>query len=136
MYATCDIFYALVRAGNFDINNFLLKEDYDGRNFTLVELKGGALEKAFDTDGYIYYLDGKQFRWNKDGVPNEYISTEECDILDVQHVNNILEDILWAKSRFNIIRNAESDEYWKTVRGGKEGYLQRRKERVEKLKSL
>lgn len=135
VYATSDIFYALVRAGVFHNDEFLIKEDYDGRNFILVELEDGALEKVFDTSGYIYELDENQFIKNIDGLPNEYISTRNCKIINTLRIENVLEDIQFFKGRFfTIIRNQDSEEYWKTVRGGKEEYLQRRKERLKKLK--
>ena len=49
VYATSDPYYALVRAGKFDVNELLLKEDYDGNTYTLIELSKGAIEKVFDT---------------------------------------------------------------------------------------
>ena len=36
VYATADLYYALVRDGKFDINKFLLKEDYDDFKTTLI----------------------------------------------------------------------------------------------------
>lgn len=136
VYATENPFYALVRAGRFNPNEFLIKEDFTGSHFTLIELEDGAIEKVLDTDGYIYEVDKRQFTKNHEGLPNEYISTKNCIIKNRVYIKNILRTIeLISKiyGFFTIIRNQDSEEYWKTVRGGKEGYLQRRKERLEKL---
>lgn len=136
IYATSDLFYALVRAGKFDTNNFLLKEDYDGEVFTLIELKEGALEEALNTEGYIYVVDGENFKNTDDCMENEYISEMPCDIENVIHIKNILNMMEFNSDHYHLIRygTKEENEYWKTVRGGKEGYLQRRKERIEKLR--
>lgn len=135
VYATSDSIYALVRAGKFDINNPTLKEDYDGRVYTLIELKENAIEEVFDTDGYIYVVDESSFSHIDGCIPNEFVSAEPCKIIDTLHINNILDNIKHYSSYYKIIRygSDEEKEYWKTVNGGKEGYLQRRKERVKRL---
>lgn len=136
VYATTDPYYALIRCGKFDVNELLLKEDYSGNSYTLIELSEGAIEKVFDTDGYMYVVNENAFSHIEDGIPNEFISTEPCDILDTLHIENILDNINYYSDYFKIIRygSEEEKEYWETVRGGKEGYLQRRQERIEKLR--
>ena len=136
VYATADSFYALVRAGKFDADEPLLKEDYDGNTYTLIELSDGAIEKVFNTDGYIYGVDKKTFTHTEDCMLNEFISTEPCDIVDTFHIENILDSMNRYNNFYKFIRygSDEEKEYWKTVRGGKDGYLQRRKERIERLK--
>lgn len=136
VYATADPYYALIRCGKFDVNELLLKEDYSGDSYTLIELSEGAIEKVFDTDGYVYVVNENTFSYIENSIPNEFISTEPCDILDTLHIENILDNINHYSNYYKIIRYGtdEETEYWKTVRGGREGYLQRRKERIEKLK--
>ena len=136
VYATSDYYYALVRAGRFDVNKLTFKEDYDGVTYTLVELVPNAFEEVFDTDGYIYEVDNKSLYHTDNLMVNEYISHQPCLIIKTIHIENVGQEIKMRFPHINIIKYEESDDYWKTVRGGKEGYLQRRKERVEKLKSL
>lgn len=135
VYATSDIYYAIVRAGKFDVGNTLFKEDYDGTSYTLIELKKGALEEAFDTDGFVYAVNESTLSHTDACMPNEFISSEPCDIIDVLYLNNILEVICSNKDYYKIIRygSKEEKEYWETVNGGREGYLKRREERIKKL---
>lgn len=135
VYATADIYYALVRAGKFNVNEPLLKEDYDGNTYTLIELSENAIENIFNTDGYIYVVDKEKFTHTKDCMCNEFISTEPCDIIDTLHIGNILDKMKHYNNFYKFIRygSDKEKEYWKTVRGGKDGYLQRRKERIQKL---
>lgn len=136
VYATSDPYYALVRSGKFDVNELLLKEDYDGNTHTLIELSDGAIEKVFNTDGYVYMINEETFFRTDRCMPNEFISTESCDIVYTLHIKNILDSMKFYHYRYKFILygSNEEKEYWKTVRGGKEGYLQRRKERIEQLK--
>ena len=135
VYATSDIYYAIVRAGKFNVNKMLFKEDYDGTSYTLIELKESALEEAFDTDGFVYVVDESTLYHADSCMPNEYISSEPCEIVDVLYLNNILEVICSNKDYYKIIRygTEEEKEYWNTVNGGREGYMQRREERIKKL---
>lgn len=137
VYATADLYYALVRAGKFDVNKPLLKEDYDGNTYTLIELSEGAIEKAFNTNGCIYAVNRNEFSHTKDCMLNEFISTEPCDIVGTFYIDNVLDAMnnIYDNNFYKFIRygSNEEKEYWETVRGGKEGYLQRRKERIERL---
>ena len=133
VYATSDYYYALVRAGKFDVNKLTFKEDYDGVTSTLIELVPNAFEEVFDTDGYIYEVDNSLFTHTDDLMPNEYICHDNCRIIKTIHIENVGQEINMRFPHINIIKYEEADDYWKTVRGGKEGYLQRRRERVEKL---
>lgn len=133
VYATTDYYYALVRAGKFDVNKLTFKEDYDGVTSTLVELVPNAFEEVFNTDGYIYEVYDSLFVHTDDLMQNEYICKENCAIIKRIHIENVGQEINMRFPHINIIKYEEADEYWKTVRGGREGYLQRRKERVEKL---
>lgn len=133
VYATSDYYYALVRAGKFDVNKLFFKEDYDGYTSTLVELIPNAFEEVFNTDGYIYEVDSSLFIHTNELMPKEYVCHENCTIIKTTHIENVGEEIKIRFPHIQIIKYEESDEYWKTVRGGKEGYLQRRRERVERL---
>lgn len=134
VYATSDWRYALVRSGKFDANKMLFKEDYDGNNYTLIELSPGATEEVFDTGGHIYTVDSNLFAQLQDGMPNEFVSNEPCGIHATQYIQNILPLIL-SNPFYRIIRYGTEDEreYWKTVRGGRDGYLERRAARLKQL---
>lgn len=136
VYATADPYYALVRAGKFNVNELLLKEDYDGNTYTFVELSEGAIEKVFDTGGYVYAVDKGKFLHTKDCMLNEFICAESCDIVDTLYIENILNNMNHYNNFYKFIRygSKEEKEYWETVRGGREGYLKRRKERIEKIR--
>ncbi len=152
VYATSDYLYALVRAGNFNPEILSFKEDYNGTSYTLVELTETAFKDTFDTEGYIYLLDNKNFSKvqnmlpkqedNSTLLPNEYISTQKCEIQKVIYIPNVGEEILKHISEnpdyYNIIyyNTSEEKDYWKSVRGGKEGYLKRRMERARKLNKM
>ena len=137
VYATADPYYALVRAGKFDVNELLLKEDYNGNTYTLIELSENVIEKVFNTDGYIYVVDKETFSHTKDCMLNEFISVEPCDIVDTLYIENILDNMKHYNDFYKFIRygSEEEKEYWKTVNGGKDGYLQRRKERIDNLRT-
>ena len=134
VYATSDYYYALVRAGKFDVNKLTFKEDYDGVTYTLIELSPNAFEEVFNTDGYVYEVDDSLFIHTDDLMPNEYISSRCCQIIKTIYIDNVGQEIKMRFPHINIITYEESDDYWKTVRGGREGYLERRKERIEQLK--
>ena len=135
VYATSDYYYALVRAGKFDVNKLTFKEDYDGITHTLIELIPNAFEEVFNTDGYVYEVDDNLFYRQGDLLPNEYVCHENCPIIKTKYFENIGHEIKMRFPHIKIIRYEESNDYWRTVSDGRKGYLQRRKERVEKLKS-
>ena len=132
VYATTDFNYALLRAGKFSPEKIMLKEDYNGKTITLIELYQGAFTDALSTEGYIYVVDGKGFVHTDDCMCGEYISTMDCPIEEKIIIHNVLMAIL-NNAQFKLIYYKDSDEYFKSVRGGREGYLERRKERVERL---
>lgn len=133
VYSTSDFKYALVRAGKFDVNKLAFKEDYDGTTFTLIEITPNAFEEVFNTEGYIYEVDSSLFSCTDNLMPNEYISRDNCRIIKTIYIRNVGEEINLLYPHIQIIKYEESEDYWKTVSGGREGYLQRRKERVEKI---
>lgn len=133
VYATDDFFYALVRAGNFKPDKFMLKEDYRGINqpFRLIELYPGAFREAFDCGGYIYWLDEAPFIQN---TWNEYISKSPVNYLARLEISNVWNIIIAHLDHYELIFYEGSEPYWQTVRGGKPGYLKRREERTAALK--
>ena len=70
VYATSDYYYALVRAGKFDVNKLTFKEDYDGITFTLIELVPNAFEEVSNIDGYIYEVDDRTFVYLSQSIPH------------------------------------------------------------------
>ena len=133
VYATDDYFYALVRAGKFNMEKFTCKEDYEGKDkpFRLIELMPGTFKEVFDVEGYIYEVDDDSFKSNG---PLEYVSEQRVDICKVIKIDNVWDEILKHAEHYELIFYGEDEEYWKTVRGGKEGYLERRAKRIQKMK--
>lgn len=133
VYATDNYFYALVRAGNFDITKSLIKEEYNGTDkpYQLVEVVPGAFEEVFNCKGYIYEVDEQTFISSID--INEFVSESNVKIVKCHVIENVYEEILKNAEHYELISYDNADEHWKTVRGGKDGYLQRRKERVERI---
>lgn len=134
VYATDDYFYALVRAGNFDMTKALIREDYNGpeRPYQLVEIVPGAFEEVFNCKGYIYEVDSKSFV--NSCYANEFVSENNVKINNVTVIENVYEELLLHRNRYELISYYNSDKVWKTVRGGKEGYLERRAKRIRKVK--
>ena len=134
VYATDDYMYALLRAGKFNPNKFLIKEDYNGMDhpIQLIEIVPGAFKETFETPGYIYLVDGGTF---KPHGKNEYVSTTPVRIKQITPITDIWTYIS-NNPRFKLICYEDSEPYWNTVRGGKEEYLKKRQERVDKLKEV
>ena len=135
VYATEDYFYALVRAGKFNTEKFTCKEDYEGADkpFRLIELMPGAFKEVFDVEGYIYEVDDSLFKPNG---PLEYVAEERVNILKVIKIDNVWNKILEHVEHYELIFYGEDEQYWKTVRGGREGYLERRKNRIQRMKEI
>ena len=135
VYATEDYFYALVRAGKFNMERFLLKEDYEGKDkrFRLIEIVPGAFKETFDVEGYVYEVDDELFKPNG---PLGYIAEQPVKICKAVKIHNVWEEILSNIEHYELIFYDEAEEYWKTVRGGKDGYLDRRAKRILKMKEV
>lgn len=132
VYATDDYRYAVVRAGRFNIEEFLIKEDYFGDNqpIRLVEIEPGAFKRTFNTKGYIYSVQEKFFEKRN----NEHVSIDPVNIQYVQVIFNVWEEIQQRPQDYQLIYYEDSDAYWQTVNGGKEEYLKRRATRVAEIK--
>ena len=134
VYATDNYFYALVRAGNFDMTKSLIREDYNGVNkpYQLVEVVPGAFGEVFNCKGYIYEVDDRTFVNSID--INEFVSESNVKIKKRIVIENVYEEILKNIEHYELIFYENSEEFWKTVRGGREGYLDRRAKRLQKMK--
>lgn len=134
VYATDNYFYALVRAGNFDMTKALIREDYNGADkpYQLVEVVPGAFEEVFNCKGYIYEVDDRSFV--SSGDINEFVSETNVAIENVIVIENVYEELLKHSEHYELISYEDADEVWMTVRGGKEGYLERRAKRIQKMK--
>lgn len=133
VYATDDYRYALLRSGKFDPEKFLIKEDYNGSEYPicLIEIAPNAFKEVFNTAGYIYLVNKDQFEPLRQ---NEFVSIEPVKIKSRILIENVLEEILNSPD-FKLIYYKESLSYWKSIRGNKDGYLKRRADRLESLKS-
>lgn len=133
VYATKDYYYALIRAGDFDITKFLIREEYSEKDNIrqLAEIEPGAFKKVFDRPGHIYIVDESTFIYNKGS--EEYISRDKVKIKAHMYIDNIWNEINKHLDKYELITYDNTEEYWKNVRGGKEGYLKRKQEYVNKV---
>lgn len=129
IYGTKDYVYALVRAGRFGVHySHMIREDYNGmyKPFELAELCKDAFKKTFYTPGSIYVLDDVYFELTED--EDEWITYEDkVPVFGEIIINNVWEEMGKYADRFRFIYYGtdEWNEYWKTVNGGLEGYLER-----------
>ena len=133
VYATDDVAYALVRAGK-QLDQ--IREEYYGKNepFEIAECYPDAFKHQFDCEGYIYVLDQNDFELNPD--TGEYRSRKSVKPVDVWRINNILEYMEFVyPDRFKLVFNGD-EEYWSKVRGGRDGYLERKRKAKRKMLEL
>lgn len=132
VYATDDYYYALVRSGAFDLTKFMVREEYEGPNkpYELCELYSGAFEELFDRPGYIYIVSPDLFEYRHG---TEWVSDKYIRIDDTIYIPNVWEELNKNIGHYKLIRNEDSEEYWKNVRGGREGYLKRKKEALSNI---
>lgn len=133
VYATDDFAYALVRAGK-QLDQ--IREEYYGPDqpFELAECYPDAFKHQFDCTGYVYLLNPKDF--DLDPETGEYKSESEVIPLNIMRIDNIW---YWMRicydERFRFIFDGD-EEYWETVRGGKEGFLKRKLANKQKMLEL
>ena len=130
VYATDDYAYALVRAGK---QLDLIREEYYGfeKPFELAECYPHSIGRMFDCSGYIYLFNPDDF---EDHV-YEFVSDKPVKPIDCIFIENIWMEMLKNASRYEIIWHG-NEEYWKGVRGGREGFLKRKLETKRKLNEL
>ena len=130
VYATDDYLYALIRCGNFDVTKFLIREDYDDNKYSLAEIVPGAFKYVFDRPGYIYVVENTYFTYNH---YTEYVSEKPVPIVRRININNVWNELQKHKDIIEFITYENSDEYWKNVKGGREGYLERKRKAISKM---
>lgn len=132
VYATEDYSYALVRAGK-QLDE--IREEYYGleKPFEIAEIYPDAFKHQFDCEGYVYLLNPDDFEYNPETT--EYRSSKPVKPVGMIRVSNIWEEMLKNKESYRFIYNGD-EEYWKTVRGGRDGYLKRKLEAKQKMLDL
>lgn len=129
VYATNDRDYALIRAGKFVPGQVLIREEHEDGKHTLAEVEPGAFKKVFNRPGYIYQVDNKNFKYN---YGTEYISNYNAKIRKTEKLDNVLEQIE-KNPNIELISYENPGDYWDNVRGGREGYIQRKMESVKAM---
>ena len=135
VYATDDLKYALVRAGRqLDV----IREEYHGSDkpMELAECSPKAFDKQFNCKGYIYFLLPKDFKKNPD--TGEYYSEKPVTPIYRLDINNIWFRMLVMKMEEDAydLHYYYDEDYWKNVRGGLEGFLERKLENKKKLRAM
>lgn len=134
VYATDNPWYTLVRCGKFNPEEISIKEDYidSSHKYTLVELRENAFKDIFDTDGYIYYVNAEDFKYNG----YEYVSVKPVKIQIKLYVDNVWEKMqgYMGKIAYELIEFKDSDRYFEQRGIDKNAYLKRRNARIEKLR--
>ena len=133
VYATDDIYYALVRAGK---QLDLIREEYHGRykNFELAECYPNAFKRMFECKGYLYVLNPEDFYQDPETL--EYksekpvVPIERIDIQDIWYWMHRLGDRAYDFHYYG------DDTYWETVRGGLNGFLERKKRNKQKMNEM
>lgn len=127
VYATDDLRYAILRCS---VGGCAIKEDYDGRNLTVVELEENAFEKAYNTNGYIYTVDSDLFTNNG----TEWISTNSVKWIEMYPVNNVYNALKIFP--IDIISYKDSRSYFEEHQIDYNAYMLRRALRNKKLKDM
>lgn len=122
VYTTNDYDYALIRAGKFVPGEVLIREEHEEGHHSLAEVEPGAFKKVFDRPGYIYQVDSKNFKYN---YGTEFISNTNSKINSTEKIDNVLDKIK-NNPNIELVSYENSGDYWNNVRGGREGYKQRK----------
>jgi hypothetical protein len=132
VYATDNLAYALVRAGK-QLDQ--IREEYYGNDkpFEIAECYPDAFKNQFDCEGYIYLLDPKDFEYNPETT--EYQSDKPVKPVGVIHVRNIWSKMLCMKEAYRFVFDGD-EEYWKNVRGGRDGFLERKLKNKQKMLNM
>lgn len=132
VYATDNFAYALVRAGK-QLDQ--IREEYYGNDkpFEIAECYPDAFKHQFDCPGYIYLLDPKDFEYNPETT--EYRSEHAVTPVKLIRIDNIWTEMQKLKDRFKFIYYEDKD-YWNNIRGGREGFLERKLNNKRKMLEL
>ena len=129
VYATDNLAYALVRAGK-QLDE--IREEYYGNSepFEIAECYPDAFKHQFDCDGYVYLLNPEDFEYNPETT--EYRSTKPVKPVGVMHIDNIWKKMNTVENGYKFVYDGDED-YWKNVRGGREGFLKRKLANKQKM---
>lgn len=129
VYATDNFAYALVRAGK-QLDE--IREEYYGKDepFEIAECYPDAFKHQFDCEGYVYLLNPEDFEYNPDTT--EYRSDKPVKPVGVICVDNIWREMMAIENGYRLFYDGD-EEYWKTVRGGREGFLQRKRDAKQRM---
>lgn len=132
VYATDNLAYALVRAGK-QLDE--IREEYYGNDkpFEIAECYPDAFKHQFNCSGYIYLLDPKDFEYNPETT--EYRSQKPVKPVKTIRIDNIWSEMQKIDNGYKFVYDGNED-YWKTVRGGREGYLKRKHEAKQKMLNM
>lgn len=132
VYATDNYAYALVRAGK-QLDR--IREEYYGlgKPFEIAECYPNAFKDQFDCCGYVYVLNSEDFDYNPETT--EWRSSKLVKPVRVMHINNIWDEMQKYKNDYEFIYDG-NEEYWSKVRGGKDGYLDRKRKAKQKMLEL
>ena len=134
VYATDNYEYALIRSGNFDITKPEVREEHEPYNggwyHELCEIWPGSFKRLFDRPGYIYVL--HEYDFSEQFRESEYVSRNEVKIARTIFIPNILKE-LEKSDTIKLIYNGYEGYYWSHVKGGKEGYLQRKQSSAQEV---
>ncbi len=131
VYATSDLLYALVRCGKFDITDVAIREEYDGETkpYVLVELRENAFKDIFNTTGYIYCV--KEDTFIQKDV--EFVSSLPVKVDGYITIKNVYDELKNAGSHIKLIEFKDLENHMEEIGCDLTAYLQRRKERVNKI---
>ena len=109
VFATPDYSFALCFAANRWDDSIINQSKYNGQLY-LTELKPGAMEETFDTDGYMYEVPANKFtKYHNKSF--EFISTKSIKPLSKTYIPNILDEL--NKNGVTISYYPDKPHWWR-----------------------
>lgn len=124
VFASPDRNFALCYAGNA-WNDFMINQSYLNDKLTLIEIEPGAFEKAFNTSGYLYTLDGNDFPIRRSSC--EVMTDRPVKPKSIKRIQNVYNEIKHSGIRLYHYGTWPKDHIFKS----REEYLA---DRTEKFK--
>ena len=124
VFASPDRNFALCYAGNA-WNDFMINQSYLNDKLTLIEIEPDAFEKAFNTPGYLYALDGNDFPIRRSSC--EVMTDRPVKPKSIKRIPNVYNEIKHSGIRLYHYGTWPKDHIFKS----KEEYLA---DRTEKFK--
>ena len=109
VFATPDYSFALCFAANRWDDSIINQSKYNGQLY-LTELKPGAMEETFDTDGYMYEVPANKFT-KYHNKSSEFISTKSIKPLSKTYIPNILDEL--NKNGVTISYYPDKPHWWR-----------------------